>query len=209
VGSTQAEAVTNGMNLPVVVADSCSTNNFEASDAFSEKLMLNPNGGAIAYLGNTRFSWIGMGDDVERRFWDALFVGGTTASLGAGFASRFLTLTSGSGWVVLWKWAILAQNLLGDPSLRPWAGVPRRLTLRTLLKATPVSAIAVAVADTAGSPVAFARVCAYQKGRLMRIGYTDAAGRCSVTLMGAARGGVTITATRAGCVPVQQIVSVI
>jgi hypothetical protein len=209
VSTTQADGVTNGMNLPVVVADSCSTNNFEENDAFSERLLLNPAGGAIAYLGNTRFSWIGMGDDVERLFWDALFAGGTATSLGHGFASRFLALSSDSGWAVLWKWIILAQNLLGDPAMRPWAGVPRRLSLRVPSRATPVSAIAVAVTDEADHPVPFARVCAYQRGRLMQVGYTDSTGRCGLSLAGASRGTVAVTATKAGCVPLQQAVTLI
>lgn len=196
------------MNLPVVVADSCSTNNFQASDAFSEKMILNPNGGAIAYLGNTRYSWIGMGDNVERIFWDALFVGSVTTSLGTGFGARMSVLSSG-GWTMLWKWIVLAQNLLGDPSMRPWAGVPRRMTLRAPLKATPVSSIALVVTDAAGAPVPFARVCAYQKGKLVRVGYTDGAGRTTLNLTGAIKGSVLITATKAGCVPVQQTVAVI
>ncbi|MDF2630667.1 MAG: hypothetical protein K0R39_4498 [Symbiobacteriaceae bacterium] len=209
VGGAQADALSGGMNLPVVVADSCSTGNFQANDAFGEKMVLNPNGGAIAYLGNTRYSWIGMGDDVERLFWDRLFVGNHTASLGTGFGARFMTLYGGTGWTVLWKWIILAQNLLGDPSLRPWAGVPQRIALRVAAKATPSTTLRIGVTDAVGHPVAGARVCVYQAGRLVRTGYSDAAGRVSVSLSGAARGAVTVTAVKAGAVPVQQMVTVV
>ena len=199
--------MTNGMNLPVVVADSCSTNNFQAADAFSEKMMLNPKGGAIAYLGNTRYSWIGMGDDVERLFWDALFTPGGTASLGTAFGSRMNALSFG-GWMMLWKWTILAQNLLGDPAMRPWAGVPQHMTLRAPLKATPLSVVGVVIQDAAGNPMPFTKVCVYQPGRLMRYTYTDATGRANLSLAGAARGSVMVTATRRGCVPVQQLIRI-
>ncbi|HWI63121.1 MAG TPA: C25 family cysteine peptidase [Symbiobacteriaceae bacterium] len=209
VGGGEADGLTNGMNLPVAVADSCSTGNFQADDAFGEKMVLNPNGGAIAYLGNTRYSWIGMGDDVERLFWDHLFAGSHTASLGTGFAARFCTLYGSSGWPVLWKWIILAQNLLGDPSLHPWAGVPSRLSLRAPARSTPLSTLNVAVTDALGHAVPGARVCVYQAGRIVRTVYTDAAGRASIALTGAARGTVTVTAVKAGAVPVQQLVSII
>ncbi|HLN64203.1 MAG TPA: C25 family cysteine peptidase [Symbiobacteriaceae bacterium] len=209
VGRTEADAFTNSMNLPVVVADSCSTANFQENDAFGEKLLLNPNGGAIAYLGNTRYSWIGMGDDVERLFWDALFVGGHTASLGTGFGARFATLTSGTGWILLWKWIVLAQNLLGDPSLKPWAGVPQRMSLALPAKATPLSNLTVTVADADGAPVALARVVAYQAGRMVRAAYTDAAGKATVSLSGSVRGAVTITAVKPGAVPVQKTINLV
>ncbi|HYF78921.1 MAG TPA: C25 family cysteine peptidase [Symbiobacteriaceae bacterium] len=209
IGGAQADALANGGNLPVVVADSCSTGNFQSNDAFGEKMVLNPSGGAIAYLGNTRYSWIGMGDDVERLFWDRLFVGSHTASLGTGFGARFMTLYGGTGWSVLWKWIILAQNLLGDPSLRPWAGVPQRIALRVSGKATTSSTLRVGVTDAVGHPVQGAKVCVYQAGRVVRTAYTDATGRVSVSLAGAARGAVTVTAVKPGAVPVQQMVTVI
>lgn len=199
----------NGMNLPVVVADSCSTGNFQADDAFGEKMVLNPNGGGIAYLGNTRYSWIGMGDDVERLFWDHLFAGSYVASLGAGFGARFCTLYGTAGWSVLWKWIILAQNLLGDPSLHPWAGVPLRIRLRTPLKATPLSTLNIGLTDAVGHAVAGARVCLFQAGRMVRVAYTDAAGRASLPLTGATRGALTVTAVKNGAVPVQQSVSIV
>jgi hypothetical protein len=209
VGRTEAQNLTNGGNLPVVVADSCSTANFQDSDAFGEKLLLNPSGGAIAYLGNTRYSWIGMGDDVERLFWSALFYPGGTASLGTGFGARFATLASGTGWIVLWKWIVLAQNLLGDPSMHPWAGPPARLALHAPFKATPLSTITVAVTDAAGAPMAGARVVAYQAGKVMRKAYTDATGKAAISLSGMVRGKATVTALKAGAVPAQQQITLV
>ncbi|HYF96204.1 MAG TPA: C25 family cysteine peptidase [Symbiobacteriaceae bacterium] len=209
IGGAQADSMVNGMNLPVVVADSCSTGNFQANDAFGEKMVLNPGGGAIAYLGNTRYSWIGMGDDVERLFWDHLFAGAATTSLGTGFGARFCTLYGSSGWPVLWKWIILAQNLIGDPALRPWAGVPIRISMRTPARATPLSTMGVGVTDALGHAVPGARVCAYQAGRLVRSAYTDAAGRAAIPLTGSARGAVTVTVTKGGAVPVQQLVAIV
>ena len=207
VGSTEAVALANGMNQPVVVADSCSTNNFTASDAFSEKMLLNPKGGAIAYLGNTRYSWIGMGDNMERAFWDTLLTPSGTTTLGTAFGARMAAL-GWNGSTMLWKWIILAQNLLGDPAMRPWAGVPQHLKLKAPLRATPLSVIGVMVQDAAGNPVPFAKVCVYQAGRLMRYVYTDATGRANVSVVGCARGVVQVTATKRSSVPVQQPVRI-
>jgi len=209
VGNNEAGILHNGMNLPVVVADSCSTANFEENDAFGETLLLREGGGAIAYLGNTRYSWIGMGDDVERLFWDVLFQpGGRTNRLGHAFDARVLKLL-GPGWVVLWKWTVLAQNLLGDPALRPWAGAPGRMSVRLPLKATPLVSVPVVIKDTAGNPVSGATVTVYQRGRLIRTARTDARGAVAISLAGASAGSALITALKQGFVPIQQSILVV
>ena len=54
-----ARGLRNGKPGFIGYADSCLTNMVDANDAFSEELLTNPNGGAVGYVGNTRFSWIG------------------------------------------------------------------------------------------------------------------------------------------------------
>ena len=60
-GRWMAQNLTNGWHSFIGYADSCLTNQFDSEDAFSEDLLKNPNGGAVAYVGNSRFSWIGLG----------------------------------------------------------------------------------------------------------------------------------------------------
>ena len=70
---------TNGYQSFIVFADSCLTNEFNVEDAISEILLKNPNGGAVAYIGNSRYSWIGVGDNFQRAFFRRLT---TTTHLG-------------------------------------------------------------------------------------------------------------------------------
>jgi hypothetical protein len=109
-----ANALTNGYETFIGYADSCLTNQVDASDAFSEALVYNPNGGAVAYVGNTRFSWIGNGDDFQRAFFHRLTA---VDHLGLLNDSR-CGLLGTAGYPPDQRWTIFALNLLGDPEMK-------------------------------------------------------------------------------------------
>ncbi len=60
--SWNAEELMNGLELPVIFAMACSTSRFADYDGIGEILMANPDGGAIAYFGSTRVSWLYVGE---------------------------------------------------------------------------------------------------------------------------------------------------
>ena len=111
-----AQTLTNGWHTFIGYADSCLTSQFDANDAFGEDLLKNPSGGAVAYVGNSRFSWIGVGDDVQRRFFHRLT---TTRHLGLANDSRLTALDFGY-WHAYARWVMHALNLLGDPEMPIW-----------------------------------------------------------------------------------------
>lgn len=110
-----ARALRNGTPGFIGYADSCLTNMVDANDAFSEELLTNPNGGAVGYVGNTRFSWIGVGDDFQRAFFHRLT---TTRHLGLLNDSRIGVYGTTGFWTGYDRWAVFTLNLLGDPELR-------------------------------------------------------------------------------------------
>ena len=91
-------------------------------DAFSEELIKNANGGAVAYVGNTRFSWIGLGDDHQRAFFHRLT---STRHLGLLNDARMYALDM-TYWHAYARWAAFALNLLGDPEMPVWRTGLRR-----------------------------------------------------------------------------------
>jgi hypothetical protein len=116
VNSWTAGNATNGNKYFIAFADSCLTNDYEYADSMSESLVNNPHGGAVAYVGHTRFSWIGLGDDFERAFFHELV---NTRHIGLMHNSRLnVLLTSSRGPLDHYnKWSVLALNLLGDPEM--------------------------------------------------------------------------------------------
>src|SRR5512138_1025612 len=53
--------LTNGQNTFILYADSCMTGMLDVSDCVAEAALNYHGGGAVAYVGNSRFSWIGTG----------------------------------------------------------------------------------------------------------------------------------------------------
>ncbi|WP_162946336.1 C25 family cysteine peptidase [Chitinophaga barathri] len=119
-GTGMAASLTNGPRTFIAYADSCLTNGFDESDAMGEALVKNPNGGAVAYIGSTRFSWIGLGDDVQRAFFNELT---RTRHLGLLHNSRLRFAQNHPG-NHYYKWCVLALNLLGDPEMEVWKRSP-------------------------------------------------------------------------------------
>jgi hypothetical protein len=120
-------SLTNGAHTFIGYADSCLTNQFDFSDAISESLVQNDHGGAVAYVGNTRFSWIGVGDDFQRNFFKGL---PATRALGILNDRRLAMLSASTGfWPVYNRWSIFSLNLIGDPEMRLWTHRPWRLCL--------------------------------------------------------------------------------
>jgi hypothetical protein len=121
-----ASSLTNGLPGFIGYADSCLTADYEWSDAMSEQLLTNPDGGGLAYVGNTRFSWIGVGDDFQRLFWQRL---STTQHLGLLADSRCELVHTAGLHPTNTKWQVLSLNLLGDPEMPVWTRPPKRLRL--------------------------------------------------------------------------------
>lgn len=120
-GVWMANALANGKPGFIGYADSCLTGAFDSEDAFAEALIKNPDGGAVAYVGNTRFSWIGLGDDIQRAFFARLK---QTRHLGLLNDCRLAALDF-SYWHAYARWVAFSLTLFGDPELRVWTTVPR------------------------------------------------------------------------------------
>jgi hypothetical protein len=117
-GNSMADNATNGFHQPIVYAMSCLTSDFQVEDAMCEELLKNNKGGAVGYVGYTRFGWIGVGDDYEREFFNRLK---TTRHLALLNDSRF-NLPNNNG---MYKWTKFVQILLGDPEMPVWVGKPK------------------------------------------------------------------------------------
>ncbi len=76
----RASSITNNNKFFIAFADSASPMRMNPMIPCRKRLIKNPTGGAIAYLGHTRFSWIGLGDDYQRAFFKkCLNIPGTLA----------------------------------------------------------------------------------------------------------------------------------
>lgn len=128
--SLMAQDLHNGYHSFIGYADSCLTAAYDEEDAAGEHLVNNPLGGSVAYVGNSRFSWIGLGDNFQRKFFKTL---NSTQHLGLLNDSRCELVFHNTGAPRLYnKWVAFSLNLLGDPEMPIWIGTPRPFTGRYL-----------------------------------------------------------------------------
>ncbi|MBN2571386.1 MAG: hypothetical protein JXA68_04605, partial [Ignavibacteriales bacterium] len=147
-------------------------------DCIAEHFISNPNGGGIAFIGNSRYGWgcpgdpiYGYSDRFDQQFYKFLFqenvynIGQTIASA----KSMYVPLASEKN---VYRWCEYEINLLGDPEMPIWTDVPKTLTINY-----PDSFIVgensclIAVTD-GNNPVANAFVCLMQENGIYETGYT-------------------------------------
>lgn len=103
----------NGQKTFIAIADSCLTGKFDENDAIGESLVRKADGGAAAYIGNSRYSWIGVGDDFRLEFFKCMKYWRNLGNLND---SRCIFRNDTNYWQYQ-LWTILEQTLFGDPEM--------------------------------------------------------------------------------------------
>ena len=179
------------VNTPGVwYGNACSTNHFDDpyADCFGERALLNPNGGAVAYMGNTRFGWTGD-NPVEMAFWTEGTVSGRL------------------GWMLdaarraAWEWTRYGMNLLGDPAMLVWSDRPKTLTVTHPAEIDLGAVLVPVTVKSAGAPVANATVCLTMVGVASAVGETNAAGEVSIPVATVLPGTMTIAVSGKNLIP--------
>lgn len=199
--NTMAQTLANGYHAFIAYADSCLTNQFDTEDAVSEYLLYNPNGGAVGYVGNTRFSWIGVGDNFQRKFFNRLT---STRHLGLANDIRGSMVNEATGFYRLYnKWVIFTQNLMGDPEMPVWIGAPKQMKVKypsVVDKRKPFTVEVQHRVMFFDQPLQGA-VVHIQQGAFVKQSTTDATGRATFDLNTTRLGVLEITVTNSGYVP--------
>lgn len=106
---------TNDKRYSIMFAHSCSTARPDGVDSLAEVSTIDPDGGAVAYVGNTRYGWIGVGDNYEEFFWSKVNLMGR-----AGPAAGLRLATGGMRQL----WTFYTQTFFGDPEMPVWTEAP-------------------------------------------------------------------------------------
>jgi hypothetical protein len=191
--NAMAGGLTNTPRCFIAYADSCLTNGFDSEDAMSEDLVSNANGGAVGYVGNTRFSWIGAGDDYERRFWGARE---NHPELGKMNDMSKVPVINPN-----YLWIPYSLNLLGDPEMNIWSRVPLELDVSHPSSITAPADLTVTVHHD-GAPVEGARVCITGPGRYS-VGWTDYLGNAVFSFYNILPRNYLVTVTKPNYLPYQ------
>lgn len=188
-----AQTLINGYHTFIAYAVSCLTNQFDDEDAVSERLLQNPEGGALAYIGYTRFSFYGIGGAFQRAFFHRLT---STRHLGLLSDSRMEVVTSSRDSD---KWSMFSLNLMGDPEMPVWVGKPQTMKVDVSTKVDKRLPFVIQVTSPSeiggyvGLNQATVHIC---QGGFSRLEFTDVSGQASFRLDPASLGELSITVTK-------------
>jgi peptidase C25-like protein len=190
-------AIGNAGRPFVVFSNGCYSNQF-TKEGISEKLLLSPDGGAVAFVGSTNTCY-SSALALEVAFWAALF-DGKTRTLGEALS----TVRAGVGADVgVMGFLRLSFNLLGDPATPLWKRRPVRADFR--VEARPDGSLKITVKGAAAC-----RISVHQSGALAawRDPVNLGAGEETATFRAVIGNGepLDVTLSGAGIVPVTKTV---
>ena len=180
-----------GMTQPTVWVNNCCQTNAFTGTGFGERLLRMPVGGAVGVIGATNttlwaedFYWaVGPKDSLSLEpAFDSLAPGAfdglvgrrrTTATLGELMRYGNMAVTASGSTYTRYYWDIYC--LLGDPTLKPWIGVPRKCSLT--VDSVYGGQSTVYVDGTPG-----ARVTVVQDGELLGVAVIDSTGHAGIVL---------------------------
>ena len=199
ISSSDADNLINNPRNFILYTISCMSNGFD-HDSVSEHYMNNPDGGTVAYIGNSRYGWFepgypggGPSDLYDQQFFKSLF-DCDVYNIGEVFAySKMMYISSsqedGNGM----RWLQYAINLLGDPELPIWTASPRRLNVTNTTTSYDGGIQITIEVKIGGNPIENALVC-LQNSEGYVYGYTNAEGQKTFNIPTTEKINATVTA---------------
>jgi len=122
--TTHAAGMTNAARPSVIYTIACNTGAFDTAEpSLSEAFVRNAGGGAVVYMGCSRYGWGSPGSyaggtsfDYARKFYEEHFGQGRNV-IGEAFARHKMAMAGLSGYNNSRRWVQFGLNLQGDPAV--------------------------------------------------------------------------------------------
>lgn len=194
------DALVNGTRQGIFYTIGCWPAAFDG-DCIAEHYVNNPDGGGVAYVGNSRSGWgwpgnpgYGASELYDREFFHVLFTE-DTYNLGITHADHkdaFVSDAKGSAYM---RYCLYELNLLGDPEMPVWTDTPASLVVsHPSALSTGGVPFAVSVND-AKAPVQGALVCLMKGDEVYEVGTTDGSGQVTLYPDAETGGAMYVTVT--------------
>lgn len=216
VRNSDADGLKNSQKNFILYTISCYSNAFD-SNSLSEHFINNPDGGAVAYIGNSRYGFFqpgqpgeGPSDLYDKEFFNSLFsdnfyhLGETVADSKVAYIGQ--SQQDGDGM----RWLQYAINLLGDPELPIWTNSPQNFTINkpSVIKADIAQELIIQVLNGT-EPVQNATVCITKNDDgIYNVSAADSSGNVSF-LVSPSAGVLNITVTKHNFIPKESTILVI
>ena len=179
--SSDMDALTNDNKQSILYSVGCWPAAFEY-DAISEHFVNNPNGGGVAFIGNSRYGWYQIGnpgngpsDLYDKMFFQSLFC---ENAYQIGFTNAYAKLyyIGSSQSYNCMRWCQFVLNVLGPTEMPIWTDMPDTLNVDYLSLIPPDPDEFIVTVTTEGAPVDSALVCVMDS-TVYEYGHTNADGQ--------------------------------
>jgi len=197
------DALTNGDKQGILFSIGCWVGAFDY-DAISEHFIRNPEGGGVAFIGNSRYGWGSPGNPgygysfkFDKELYRLWFQEGVV-HVGEALALAKAVFIPFSREENVYRWHQYQLNLLGDPEMEIWTFTPG--SLRVLSPdSLPQGPFSLSVSVMAGgTPISGALATLLQNGELIACGQTGQNGVAALNLVPQGPDSLLLTATRTG-----------
>lgn len=211
--TTLMDTLNNPGRWGILYSQGCQAAGFD-SNCIAEHFVNNPQGGGLAFIGNSRYGWYFPGfpgyspsDLYDNTFFDQLLVQ-QAPSLGQalGFSKAdMIPLSRADGY---FRWVNYNLNLLGDPTLSVWTSAPESLQL-TCSDSINTGPIGLAVSLLRNNqPAGDVILTLYIDSTYIRA-VTDRAGQAILSGFTALPQNAVLSAWTANCIPLQKEVKIV
>lgn len=196
--------LTNGTSYQILMSGGCNSANFYY-DGNCEAYLFNPNGGGVAFIGNTDTGWASEYGQL-RPFFNAIYsTPGYPSSGRYDIGSAFQNIkTTAGGYQSDWK-----LHLMGDPEMQIWTDVPKILnvTVRPLSLALGKNTITVTVANLPANEEAV--ICIYKRNEIYETRTVTGSGTYSFDVQVQTTNSLSVTVSAHNYLPVVKVLNVI
>ncbi len=210
------DTLTNAPYYGIFCSIGCWTSAFDFN-SISESFVNSPQGGGVAYIGNSSYGWgspgnpgFGYSDRFDSRIFYSLFRE-NNFHLGACLALAKAHFIPYSREKNVYRWHQYEVNLLGDPELPVWTNTPESL-LVSYPNSIPTgnTRILITVRNKAtAAPVRNALVCLMKQNESYDKGYTDASGSIFLNATAQTSGDFDLTISAHNFIPREITIPVI
>ncbi|MFC1502512.1 C25 family cysteine peptidase, partial [bacterium] len=213
-GIPEIDGLTNGPDYGIFFTVGCWPGAFDY-DCFGEHFITNPNGGGVAFIGNSRYGWgspgnpiYGYSDRFDQQFYKALLKDGLQ-HIGQALAAAKTVFIPFSHQENVYRWHQYQLNLLGDPEMPVWTDAPAQLTVAIPYELASENAQCTVTVTDEGAPVQGAVVCLMQNTSVYQVSITGHAGEAHFSINQASPAELLhITVTAPNYIPYENTIPV-
>jgi hypothetical protein len=207
--------LTNAPKYGTIISIGCWTLAFDFN-AIGEHYVNSPNGGGVAFIGNSSYGWgspgnpgFGYSDFFDSRFFYSL-LNQNNFHLGDALGLCKVHFIPYSREKNVYRWHQYQLNLCGDPEMPVWTAVPESLTVsspQTIPLGSSHMLITVTDKNT-NAPIPDALVCLMKDDESYAAGYTGVNGTVYLDVEPSTAGNFDLTVTAHNYIPVETTIPV-